>query len=274
MNEPTLDTLAGRVERLERENRRLKQGGALVVLAALALALMGQAIPMPRTPPSAGTVEAEAFHLRDKNGEVVGSLQITPEGTPALIFLKWADGNLKTRLAKTRLALSAGDNGPSLGLYGEQGELRVALAAKQDFAGFISAKGGEYPVRVALGTKADGTASLTIYERLTGKSAAVLSDGGIVFSENDVPRIILGQAHRLAMLELSNDRGRAAATVGVSLDGSPFLHLNHTDGTLGAILAVEANGRVGLNLNDTTGKPLVGWVVTPDGKVGNLRSSP
>ena len=61
-----LATLMGRVEKVERENRRLKCAAALVVLIAAAGLLMGQAMPASKT------VEAEAFVLRDASGTARG----------------------------------------------------------------------------------------------------------------------------------------------------------------------------------------------------------
>jgi len=42
MNEPTMDKLEQRLDRLERENRRLKRIGVLVVVGIAAVVLMGQ----------------------------------------------------------------------------------------------------------------------------------------------------------------------------------------------------------------------------------------
>ncbi len=43
MNEPTMNNMVLRLDRLERENRRLKRIGALVVVGIAAVVLMGQA---------------------------------------------------------------------------------------------------------------------------------------------------------------------------------------------------------------------------------------
>ncbi len=44
MNEPTMETLARRVDRVERENRRLKQAGHVAIAVIAAVVLMGQGI--------------------------------------------------------------------------------------------------------------------------------------------------------------------------------------------------------------------------------------
>ena len=66
MNEPTMESLARRLDRVEREDRRLKQAGvvALVVIAAVMLVAMA-------TPPVlTKVVEAEKFVLKDIHGKV------------------------------------------------------------------------------------------------------------------------------------------------------------------------------------------------------------
>ncbi len=66
MTEPTMETLARRLDQAEREDRRLKQAGvvALVVIAAVMLVAMA-------TPPVlTKVVEAEKFVLKDIHGKV------------------------------------------------------------------------------------------------------------------------------------------------------------------------------------------------------------
>ena len=65
-NESTLDTPTQRLDRLERENRRLKFAGAILLLALAAVGAMGQVLPkaVPKV------VEAERFLLRDARGRV------------------------------------------------------------------------------------------------------------------------------------------------------------------------------------------------------------
>ncbi len=45
MNEPTMETLARRLDRVERENRRMKQAGVVALAVIAAVVLMGQATP-------------------------------------------------------------------------------------------------------------------------------------------------------------------------------------------------------------------------------------
>lgn len=61
----SVPVLTERVEKLERQNRRVKQAGAAVLILAAALVLMGQA-------PATRTVEASEFVLKDAEGKVLG----------------------------------------------------------------------------------------------------------------------------------------------------------------------------------------------------------
>ncbi|MFQ5850780.1 MAG: hypothetical protein ACE5JU_09360, partial [Candidatus Binatia bacterium] len=66
MNETTVDNLVRRLERLEREDRRLKLAGALVLLGIAAMVVMGQT----RAREAAKVIEAERFLLRDISGNI------------------------------------------------------------------------------------------------------------------------------------------------------------------------------------------------------------
>lgn len=70
--------LTRRIDRLERENRRLKRAAALVGVGLVALLAMGQAA-RPRT------VEAERFVLKDKQGKVRAVLGEGPDDEVGLI---------------------------------------------------------------------------------------------------------------------------------------------------------------------------------------------
>ena len=99
MGEPTMEALAKRLHRLERENLRLKLVGvvALVVMAAVSCttALKGQ--PTPST--VAKVVEAEQFILRDSKGRMRGSFMLTNDA-PGLI-LRDEDGRGRIGLGVT-----------------------------------------------------------------------------------------------------------------------------------------------------------------------------
>src|SRR4051794_5500648 len=66
-----------RLTRLERENRRLKVGGLLVLLVAASVFLMGQARP-------AVEVQAQRFTLVNAAGQRMGEFKVGGDGLPGL----------------------------------------------------------------------------------------------------------------------------------------------------------------------------------------------
>ena len=94
-----LEIMSGRLEKLERQNRRMKQAGAVVLLFAGALLLMGQAPPRRM-------VEANEFVLKDGNGRVRAILSAAT--SPTLYFLD-ENGVNRAALGPSGLALSSGE---------------------------------------------------------------------------------------------------------------------------------------------------------------------
>jgi hypothetical protein len=149
MTAQTLDLAAvvTRLEQVERQNRRMKIGGILVVLVASAGLLMAQA--MPKTT----TVEAQAFVVRDATGTQRAALHLTPDGGAALSFLDPAgrgraalridregspDLTLLDQTATTRAVLRVERNGaPGLVLYDPAGKPRATLFVVADGSGLL-----------------------------------------------------------------------------------------------------------------------------------------
>jgi len=122
------DHLTRRLDRLERENRRLKLVGGLALLGMAALTVMGQTAPTS----VANTLEAERFVLRDGAGNVRATLGLRPDGTAALAL---ADDTQQDRAV---LSVTA------------PGQAAVDFS---DRAGHL---------RAGLGVRADGSALLTL----------------------------------------------------------------------------------------------------------------
>ncbi|MGH7299604.1 MAG: hypothetical protein ACREJE_04240, partial [Candidatus Rokuibacteriota bacterium] len=80
VSDSTHHHLTRRLDRLERENRRLKLLGALALLGLAALTVMGQTAATPVV----NTIEAERFVLRDGAGHARATLGLRPDGTAAL----------------------------------------------------------------------------------------------------------------------------------------------------------------------------------------------
>src|SRR5437879_6012790 len=77
---PELQDLAQRVERLERENRRLKRAGLVALALAAVLVLTGRAR-------SSRVMEANRFVLRDTSGRVRAELKTEEDLSPRLVLL-------------------------------------------------------------------------------------------------------------------------------------------------------------------------------------------
>jgi hypothetical protein len=78
-------------ERLERENRRLKRTGAVILIGALLLTIVGA--DGKTDPPS---LEAKQLTVREKDGKSSITLGIAPNGDPTIAFRKQFGGQDKT----------------------------------------------------------------------------------------------------------------------------------------------------------------------------------
>jgi hypothetical protein len=81
-----LAAVVARLEKVERQNRRLRGAGIAVLVLAVAGLLMGQAMPKARI------VEAEGFVLKDGAGKVRAGLAVVKAGP----VLRLSDENGKT----------------------------------------------------------------------------------------------------------------------------------------------------------------------------------
>jgi hypothetical protein len=103
--------IRSRLEKLERENRRLKSMGGLAALVAVSLFLMGQAKPDR-------TLEAERFVLKDASGNVGAELAIGKLGPK--LTLNDANGHPSVTLV--------GGDAPFLTLTLGKGEKQINLS--------------------------------------------------------------------------------------------------------------------------------------------------
>lgn len=112
MSEPAIEGLGRRLDRVERENRRLKRAGMAALAVMTAVVLVGQT--------TGRLVDAEKFILRDWEGKKRAELMTISSG--AYLGLDGPDG-------KTRITLTVLDE-PILTLYGQgegAGAIRVLL---------------------------------------------------------------------------------------------------------------------------------------------------
>lgn len=116
MEKPMLDTLAERVDRLERENRRLKRFG-LAALSSLAVVLAVGGAKLTR---NADVVSAKAFILFDEQQQARAILSVDPDTGPGIGFFD-AD---QTRRIDVRI-----DKGsPHITMLDPETENRAAMA--------------------------------------------------------------------------------------------------------------------------------------------------
>ena len=143
-----LQTILHRVQRLERENRRLKRLGLLCLLIAGSGFLFAQVLrkPLsaaPRPAPatvSYDTLVVHSLELRDKAGKLRGVWTVTADGP--FLYLCDTDGKIRTGLGafadgsslmlsdtagKSRAEVVLDAEGPRLSLYDLAGKKRVGL---------------------------------------------------------------------------------------------------------------------------------------------------
>ena len=131
-------SLLQRVDRLERENRRLKAVGLTVLVLIIAVMLMGQTFDEVM---AAHVMMAREFILMDEHGNTRASFGLTETGHAGLWFydddqtarlalgFDWAGPRLSfvDTEGETRAALGLGDGKPTLDMYDADGEIRIGL---------------------------------------------------------------------------------------------------------------------------------------------------
>jgi hypothetical protein len=118
MSQQELEGLIGRIERLERQNRRLKLGAALVLLGVVAGVTMGQGRA------TSHAVESQQFVVKDTRGKARAVLGMSADG-PGLNLYD-PDGNARAGLAVAK------DNTARLGFYDRAGKSRVMVDVMED----------------------------------------------------------------------------------------------------------------------------------------------
>src|SRR6185437_4779664 len=118
MEPKCVDDLVGRMDRLERENRRLKLGVAASLLAFGLSALIAARPADPIPPPE---VAAKRFAVRDGAGRDRIALGVDKEGRASLDFLDQSGSR--------RLALSVAKAGvPTVEFLDRDGKGRITMA--------------------------------------------------------------------------------------------------------------------------------------------------
>jgi hypothetical protein len=135
-----LRDLTCRLERLEKQNRRLKSLVALFVIVVSAGVLMGQTVApaqkrveAPANVPADGKLRAEAFILMDDKGKERASL--VTDGTGSVFFVMFdKDG-------RPRADIQVTSYGPSLNFYDPNARPRLVMGSTTLVASHVSRNG-------------------------------------------------------------------------------------------------------------------------------------
>ncbi len=150
MNEPTMEALVQRLNRMERENHRWKW------LVAVTLAVLGVGVVLGQTTPRrvGKVLEAERFVLRDADGKNRAELGVMDGAS--ILFLNDKDG-------KPGVALSVLPDGPRMvTLLDKNGKTRSVLTARADGDSGLRLFDKNRMHRASLDVMADGRPILRI----------------------------------------------------------------------------------------------------------------
>jgi hypothetical protein len=187
-----------RIERLEKQNRRLKLGALTVLIAFISVSLLGQTKQTKKTPPKPAAapaapvtpeqIEAHSFVLKDSNGKVRAELSMTGTGPglklrdeagTALVTLSLNDGAPQGPLLlmsdpqhKAGVSISVlSGNGSQLSLVGERPDIQAHMAVApagtsfemSDADGFTTSIGNGLQAGKGNKPKQTTAASITLY---------------------------------------------------------------------------------------------------------------
>lgn len=200
MNPPILEALAERLERMERENRRLKRVGAVLILGIGALVLMAQGKP-------SRVIEAERFVLRDARGKTRAVLGVEDRVTKFSLYDE--DGDF-------RADLGVGPAVSTLGLFGkDKGSAVILSEAFPLEASLVFLK--DKKMRSIVGVGVVGPAlDLGDADGRSRASLKLAADGSptlTLYDEDKKPRTILGHADLVTTRTGTVDRRPASSVV-------------------------------------------------------------
>jgi hypothetical protein len=136
---PELHEVLERLESVEKQNRRLKWAGSLLLIAIALAGLAIVAVGRRTGPPE--VIQARKFVLLDDKGRVRADLSMGRSGAEPELALYDEEG-------RVRAVLDADVTGPYLGFYDRNGLRQVVLGADQIGGSSLAlyVGGGLYPV--------------------------------------------------------------------------------------------------------------------------------
>jgi hypothetical protein len=154
------DPILIRIERLERQNSRLKRGALACLVAIMSVGLMGQtkskstrpAAPAPAAAPVLPkNIEAESFILKDANGHVRAELSMGGTG-PSF--------KLRDRSGTALVTLSLNDDapaGPFILLSDPEHHAGLSMSILQGAGSQLTLTGARADIQAHIGVTPDGT---------------------------------------------------------------------------------------------------------------------
>jgi hypothetical protein len=230
-DENSTEALWARLESLERQNRRIKRIGVMLLILAGSIFLMGQAAKTVRP------IEATKFVLKNAKGKKRAELGIRLDG-PELAFYDdkeqtllsiglLEDGPGLIMLAadgKKLASFSSTATGPMLSLSGSNGAKRLNLSVV-DGVPAIGMLGTEGDAKTALGLTADGNPFLQLFGSKEHGGTQLMAEPDMAvlrfLDSSDKPRAVFG------MLETEN---------------APGITLNDVNGATRAVLMLLPKG--------------------------------
>jgi hypothetical protein len=211
-------TIEERLERLERENRRLKY-----LLFSLLFLIAGVFFIGARTINGEGEssipdeIKAKKFTLVDDNGKGRAVLGIW-KGLPGLVFFSEA--------GELRVGLLDAEKLPSLGFQDENGKTRLVLGTSKEQGPFLELCDENGKTRVRLLSSALG-----------------------LYDEGGKPKVVLGVSEKGSLFSLSGE-GKSEIRLGMADARNPFLSLADEEGKIKAALTItNEEGCLGLTDN-------------------------
>ena len=233
-----LEGVRERLNRLERQNRRLKFAGLSILGLAVAAILMGQASPRKE-------IRAERFVLIGKGGKKLAELSSGSFVTKDFKEVKEYPLAVHFRLfdsdGKPKVSLSVQDGYPDLSM-GSIDTKMLFLTASPDITGLV-VKDKKFSDQIRLGAKSAGSPTLELFEGRGQKTVSIKGGGGgsILLGQDGNDRIRLWSGFGTAFgpsMNLWDGKGTSRVYYGLADDGSPSIHLSDEAGKTRAVLGV------------------------------------
>ena len=229
MSETTSESLVARVERLERENRRLKKIGLAAAILAAAGLLLAPSAPKKESIPK--VLKAREVQVVDDRGVARITMKIEANGDPALSIAGTKGSGVRLALAQDRPILSLSD----------ETRVRAVLEVGKDEAALdLDDAEGRRTARLEAGPAAGllfgdsrlagVEASLTLGDRGPSVSLSAPGDAG------DASVTLLASPASGPLIAAS--KGLAAARLDVSYQGDPSVTISDSEGRDRAVLGV------------------------------------